>query len=81
MTWTPQTPRQRAAGPNWKPERCADCGKKHPSFNKDGGRPGTSWRCGPCDKLASPLPKDDPFARSTPAPAPRPADPKQGSLL
>ena len=81
MTWTLQTPRQRAAGPNWKPERCADCGKKHPSFNKDSGRPGTPWRCGPCDKLASPLPKDDPFARSTPAPTPRPADPKQGSLL
>lgn len=66
---------QRKAEPfrPWKPEKCADCGARHPSFSKDGMA--GPWRCGPCDKVASPKPPDNPFQD-------RPADPKgQGRLL
>jgi hypothetical protein len=58
----------------WKPERCHDCGAPHPSFSRDGMA--GPWRCGPCDKLASPKPKDDPFAEPA-----KPTEPPQGRLL
>lgn len=38
----------------WKPDRCHDCGAPHPTRNRDGGRPGTPWRCIPCDKAIAP---------------------------
>jgi hypothetical protein len=52
----------RAAGPGWKPKVCADCPARHPSFNLDGGRPDTPWRCGSCHAKAEPMPATDPFA-------------------
>lgn len=59
----------------WKPETCADCGARHPSFSKDGME--GPWRCGPCDKLASPKPPPKPFDET-----PRsPPDAPQGQLL
>lgn len=80
MTWQASSPRH-AAGPKWKPKRCADCNRPHPTYNRDGGKADTPWRCGPCDKLASPLPDADPFGSPKPAPVPRASDPTQGSLL
>lgn len=67
--------RPQAAKP-WKPKRCADCRRPHPTHNRDGGKAGTPWRCGPCDAVASPLPPDSTFLAT---PAPR--NDAQGSLL
>jgi hypothetical protein len=66
---------ERAAGPKWKPKVCADCPKRHPSFNLDGGKEGTPWRCARCNAKAEPMPVTDPFA-GLPT-----ADAGQGSLL
>ncbi|APZ81788.1 hypothetical protein vBEliSR6L_23 [Erythrobacter phage vB_EliS_R6L] len=64
----------------WKPDVCEEpgCQNRHPSFSKDGMA--GPWRCGPCDKLASPRPPDQPFAEPAPSPSEPPASP-QGRLI
>lgn len=62
-------------GPGWKPTRCADCGRRHPSFSRNGSD--GPWRCLACD-AAIPAPTGFP---SAPEPATQQLVPAQPFLL
>lgn len=82
-------PRRPSFGPKpkppafkpWKPDKCADCGKPHPSYSRN-GREGP-WRCKRCDRRADPThPSITIREPEPPPPAPKPDNgAEQGRLI